>query len=354
MALFIIIVDSFINNYGEVEISINDNKKIIKVKGGNPLLATLSAQQIFIPSACGGRGTCGACKLIVASDIGPVYPTEKPFMNKEELETNTRLSCQIKVKKDISIKIPEELFSIRKFKAVIEKIADVTYDIKEITIKLKDGNDFTFAAGQYVQIEIPPYEKINDFTQRAYSISSAPGIRDRLELLIRLVPGGILTSYVFKYMKEGMEFDIIGPMGDFVLHENSSVMICGAGGSGMAPLKSIIEEMIDKNSINREIWYFFGARSAADQFYLEKFRSYEKILPNFHYIPVIAEPGDAGKWNGEIGLITDAMDKFLKNKIDKNSVKEGYLCGSPGMIDACIKVMKNNGIKEENIYYDKF
>ncbi|MBN2544504.1 MAG: 2Fe-2S iron-sulfur cluster binding domain-containing protein [Spirochaetes bacterium] len=354
LALLIIIVDSIVNNYGEVTISINDNKKVIKAKGGSSLLTTLSAERIFIPSACGGRGTCGACKVIVTTDIGPVYPTEKPFMDKSELETNTRLSCQIKVKQDVSIKIPEELFLIKKIKARVEKITDLTHDIKEIIFKFNEGVDFSFKAGQYVQLEIPPYEKIKDFTQRAYSISSAPKIKDKIELLIRLVPGGILTTYVFKFMKEEMEFDIIGPMGDFIVRENNSVMICGAGGSGMAPIKSIIEDMIDNNIKDREIWYFFGARSASDQFYIEKFRSYEKILPNFHYVPMISESESGDRWKGEKGMITTVMDKFLKTKIDKNAPREGYLCGSPGMIDACVKIMKDNGIKEENIYYDKF
>ncbi|HOJ95049.1 MAG TPA: 2Fe-2S iron-sulfur cluster-binding protein, partial [Fervidobacterium nodosum] len=201
LALVIAIVDGIVNNYGEVDIDINDGKKVLKVKGGAPLLQTLSSQGIFVPSACGGRGSCGACKVKVLSDVGPHLPTELPYMSKEEIQQNIRLSCQIKLKKPIKIYLPEELFNIRKFKGIVESLKDVTYDIKELRIRLVEPNEINFKAGQYVQLVIPPYENVKESTQRAYSISSAPSDKNHVELLIRLVPGGIATTYVHKYMK---------------------------------------------------------------------------------------------------------------------------------------------------------
>ena len=276
LAALITIIDGVVNNYGDVQIDINDGKETRNVKGGSPLLLTLSEQEIFIPSACGGRGTCGACKLKVKSDIGPIYPTEKPFMSPEEEKENTRLSCQIKVKSDLKIEIPEELFNVKQFDAAVKSIKDVTHDIKEIQFKLNNSEKINFQAGQYMQFEAPAYEKVKDATQRAYSISSKPVDDDMVELLIRLVPGGIVTSYVFNYLKEGQKVRLIGPFGDFVVQETGADMICVAGGSGMAPIKSIVYDMLQNAKTDRHVWYFFGARCKRDLFYLDEFKEIEK------------------------------------------------------------------------------
>lgn len=353
LALLIALIDGVVNNYGEVSLNLNDQKDL-KVSGGNPLLTTLAEQQIFIPSACGGRGTCGACKIKVKSDIGPVYPTELPFLSKEELASNTRLSCQVKVKQDLKLSIPEELFNVKEFKAVVQSIVDVTHDIKQIRFKLENPDSIEYKAGQYVQLEVPPYDKIKDPTQRAYSMSSCPNDKDVIELLIRLVPGGIVTTYVFNSLKEQQQVKIIGPFGDFVIRETGADMICVAGGSGMAPIKSIIHYMASNNMTERNLWYFFGARSLKDLFYLDELKEIEKKWPNFHFVPALSEPQPEDNWTGETGLITNVLDKYLKEKIPPSDDKEGYLCGSPGMINACCDVMMKNNIKEAKIYYDKF
>lgn len=353
LAGIIAIIDSFVNNYGQVNITIN-NKRTINVKGGAPLLFTLSSEGVFIPSACGGRGSCGVCKVKVLTDVGPYLPTELPYISKEQMKEGIRLSCQIKVKKDLQIEIPEELLFVKRFRAIIEKIRDVTYDIKEITLKLISPEFIDFKAGQYIQLSIPPYEKINQITQRAYSISSVPSQKNKIELLIRLVPGGAATTYVHYYMKQNEEIEFIGPFGEFYVRETDAIMICVAGGSGMAPIKSIIFDLYEKGINDREIWYFFGARSLKDLFYLDLFRDLERKWSNFHFVPALSNPSAEDNWSGEVGLITDVLNKYLKERIESSKPKEGYLCGSPGMINACVEVMKNNGIPQEKIYYDKF
>lgn len=352
LAIVITIVDAIVNNYGEVEIDINNGKRILKVRGGAPLLTTLSSEGIFVPSACGGRGSCGACKVKILSDVGPYLPTEIPYMSKEEIAKNVRLSCQIKVKKPIKIELPEELFNIRKFKGIVESLKDVTYDIKEVRIRLIEPSEISFKAGQYAQLIIPPYENIKEPTQRAYSISSPPSEKERVEFLIRLVPGGIATTYVHKYLKEGDAIELVGPFGDFYVRDTEADMIMVAGGSGMAPIKSMLLDMYERGITHRRVWYFFGARSGRDLYYVELFRELEKHWPNFKFIPALSEPRPEDSWNGEVGLITAVLERYLQSVIPRDNSKEGYLCGSPGMINACIQVFEKFGIKD--VYYDKF
>lgn len=354
LASIISIVDYYVNNYGEVDININNGKKILNVKGGSSLLSTLASTGIFVPSACGGRGSCGACKVKVTSDVGPVLPTEKPYLTKDELNNNIRLSCQIKIKSNINIELPPRLFNIKKFKGKIEKITDLTYDIKEIRIQLNEPNDISFEAGQYVQLVVPPYDKIKTPTQRAYSISSAPKDKNILELIIRLVPNGIATTYVHKFLKENDKIEFVGPFGDFVRQDTKADMICAAGGSGMAPIKSIINDMINKNIMDRNIWYFFGANTYKDMYFKDELEEISKQYPNFHFVPSLSSPKPEDNWQGEVGIITNVIEKYLQNIITKDSQKEGYLCGSPGMIDACVNVYTKYGIEPNKIYYDKF
>lgn len=354
MAALIAIVDMLANNYGEVKVDINDGKKEMTVRGGSPLLLTLSSEGLFLPSACGGRGSCGACKCQVLTDVGPHLPTETPYLTSDELKDNVRLACQIKVKGDLGINIPEDLFNVKQFKAEVVSIKDVTYDIKEVLFDL-GGDTIEFESGKYVQVEVPPHDKIKGSTQRAYSMSSKPSSKGQVELLIRLVPGGIVTTYVHQHLRVGQQINLIGPFGDFKRTEGDSLMLCIAGGSGMAPFKSMLYDMLESGEKEREVWYFFGARTTADMFYMEEMRELEKQLPNFHFCPALSEPQEGDGWDGATGLITDVLDRYLKEHINTEGKKvEGYLCGSPGMIDACNRVMNNNGIAQENVYYDKF
>lgn len=354
MAALIAVVDMVANNYGEVTIDINDGKKDMLVKGGAPLLVTLSSEGLYLPSACGGRGSCGACKCKVTSDVGPHLPTETPYLTPEEMKENVRLACQVKVKADIGIEIPEDLFNVKQYDATVLSIKDVTYDIKEVLFDLGDET-VEFEAGKYVQLVIPGYDKIKGTTQRAYSMSSKPSDKNHIEVLVRLVPGGIATTYVHEHLKEGQKLGLVGPFGDFRRTDSNAVMLCIAGGSGMAPFKSMLWDMYEKGNTEREVWYFFGARSTRDMFYIEEMRDLEKKLPNFHFVPALSEPVEGDGWDGPTGLITDVLDSYLKEKIDsEGKVLEGYLCGSPGMIDACNRVMNNNGVTQDNVYYDKF
>lgn len=354
MAALIAIVDMVANNYGQVEITINEGKKIMEVRGGSPLLLTLSSEKLYLPSACGGRGSCGACKCRITSDIGPHLPTETPYLTPEELKENIRLACQIKVKTNLGIEISEELFNVKQFNATVLSIKDVTYDIKEVLFDL-GGDTVEFESGRYVQLVVPPYDKIRETTQRAYSMSSRPSNTGQIEVLVRLVPGGIVTTYVHQHLREGQKLQLIGPFGDFQRTRSDSIMLCIAGGSGMAPFKSMLYDMLEKGEMDREVWYFFGARTTRDMFYMDKMRELETQMPNFHFVPALSEPEEGDGWDGPTGLITEVLDSYIKEKIEAGGRKmEGFLCGSPGMLDACMRVMTNNGMSPDDIYFDKF
>ena len=354
LALIIALLDKVLNNYGILTIDINGGKKSLNVKGGSALLGTLAAENIFVPSACGGRGSCGACKCRIDTDVGQHLPTEIPYLSPQEMADNVHLACQVKVRQNLAIRLPEELFSVRKFKAHVEKIRDLTYDIKEVLFAL-DDSEIEFSCGQYVQVVVPPYGEFKDTVQRAYSMSSKPSDKKHVELLIRLVPGGIATTWVHKFLKEGDAVELVGPFGDFGVRDTPATMICVAGGSGMAPFKSILHHMHETGAwADKEIWYFFGARTTKDMFYLDELRELSAKWPKFHFVPALSEPKPEENWTGEVGLITNVLDRFIKEKVDKEKPMEGYLCGSPGMINACINVMKANGITEDKVFYDKF
>ena len=354
MAVMISVIDAIVNNYGEVVVDVN-GKKQMTVKGGSKLLGTLADQGIFLPSACGGRGSCGACKCQVESDVGPYLPTETPYMTDKEMKENVRLACQVKVKADIKVKIPEELFNIKKLQCVVEKITNVTYDIREVLLKMPEGTDLTYLSGNYGQFEVPKYGDLKEPTARGYSFASNPQNKSHLEFLIRLVPGGAVTTYVHNFLKVGEKINIIAPIGEFYVRDTEAAMICVAGGSGMAPFKSIFNDMIAKGTMGkRPIWYFFGARTTKDMYYLDWLWSLDKEYENFHFVPALSEPQPGEKWDGATGLITNVLDSYLVDKIPDSVPKEGYLCGSPGMLDACMVVMRKNKMTEDKIFFDKF
>jgi len=354
MAVMISIIDGIVNNYGDVVVDVN-GKKQMTVKGGSKLLGTLADQGIFLPSACGGRGSCGACKCQVNSDVGPHLPTETPYLTDKEVKANVRLACQVKVKADIKVQIPEELFNIKKLSCVVEKITNVTYDIREVLLKMPEGTDLTYQSGNYGQFEVPKYGDLKEPTARGYSFASNPQNKTHLEFLIRLVPGGAVTTYVHNFLKEGQKINIIAPIGDFYVRDTQAAMICVAGGSGMAPFKSIFNDMIAKGTMGqRPIWYFFGARTTKDMYYLDWLWSLDKQYENFHFVPALSEPTPGEQWDGATGLITNVLDGYLVDKIPNDVPKEGYLCGSPGMLDACMVVMRKNKMTEDKIYFDKF
>lgn len=344
VTLLLLLAEKFLVTYRECALTIN-GERVFKALGGDYLLNYFNQYKIFIPSACGGKATCGFCKIKVLSGGGNILPTEEVYITKQEREEGIRLACQVKIKQDVEIYIPEYLLEAEEFQSYASEIKDLTHDIKLVSLEILDAKTIDFKAGQYIQIKIPGTDEY-----RAYSIATSPFIKDKLELIIRLVPGGLCSTYVHQALEKGDGVIFTGAFGDFYLREDSSKdIIAIGGGCGMAPIRSIIHYLV-KQGMTRRFFYFFGARSRKDLFFTEELQELEKKFPNFKYIPALSEPRPQDKWEGEVGLITQVVEKYL----GETKEKEAYLCGPPPMIDAALKVLSKKGIKGENIYYDKF
>ncbi len=352
LATLLVFAERVITNYGDVEIDINKGAKKFTVRGGGSLLETLLTQKIFIPSACGGRGTCAYCKVKVLQGAGQLLPTEEPYMDAKERTEGIRLSCQVKVRNNVHIEIPEELFAIREYTSVCEKIIDYTYDIKQFNLKLVEPTEMKYIPGQYIQLLAPPYPGNAEEVYRAYSISSDPADKTRIELIVRRVPGGICTTYLFDHLRETETVRINGPYGKFYLRESDAPIIFIAGGSGIAPIKCMLHQM--KNTENkRKAVFFFGVRATRDLFLMDEMKQFEKDLADFQFVPVVSQPEEGSAWAGATGRVTEVAAEFLK-KMGDVSHCESYLCGSPGMIDSAVQLLISLGISEERHYYDKF
>jgi Na+-transporting NADH:ubiquinone oxidoreductase subunit F len=344
ITLLLILADKLLGGSGEKMLVIN-NDKIIPVSGDDTLLNTLSSHKIFIPSACGGKATCGFCKFKLIEGGGEIKPTEEPFLSQKEKEDGIRLSCQVKVRDNMKIEIPKELLNAKEYKTKVSYMEDLTYDIKLVRFELIEPKEMHFKPGQYAQLKVPGIDII-----RAYSIASDPKYKNQVEMIIRQVPNGLATTFVHRALEVGDKVILTGPYGDFYLQEESNrEMVCIAGGSGKAPIRSILSFLRDQG-MPRKVKYFFGAKSKRDLYYTEEFLELEKEFPNFKYIPALSEPMPDDNWEGEVGLITDVVDR----NSDDLSESEAYLCGSPGMINACIKVLNKHQIKQENVFYDSF
>ncbi|MDP2424878.1 MAG: FAD-binding oxidoreductase [Candidatus Izemoplasmatales bacterium] len=344
ITLILIGISYLLGGGGEKIITINKHTKI-PVTGEETLLNTLAQQKIFIPSACGGKATCGFCKCKVTEGGGERKAMEDPFLSEKEKADGVRLSCQVKVKDNISIEIPETMLYAKEYHTEVVNIEDLTYDIKLVQFKLKKPNTMSFKPGQYAQIKVPGIDII-----RAYSIASNPSQTNQIEMIIRMVPKGQATGFVHNALEVGDKIIVTGPFGDFYLQENSNKdMICIAGGSGKAPIRSILAYLKDRG-MPRKVKYFFGAKSLKDLYYTEEFLELSKEFPNFEYIPALSSPLPEDNWQGEVGLITDVVDRFTGDLTES----EAYLCGSPGMIDACIRVLNKHKILKQNVFYDKF
>ena len=348
LTILLLIAEYFFATYGECTIDVNDNEKEYKVEGGASLLSSLAAEKLFLPSGCGGRGSCGTCKCKVIDGAGPLLPTETPYLSDEEVKNKVRLSCQVKVKNDMKIEVPEELLSIKEFETTVEKSEDLTHDIKGLRFKLPENEKMKFKAGQYVNLFNKPYDDVKESTSRAYSISSPPSDKKGIELVIRYVPNGILTTYVFNHLKKGDKARLIGPFGDFYLRDSEREIVCIAGGSGLAPIRSIILDMIDRKITNRKTTFFFGAVTRKDLYYVEEFKKLEEENDWFSFVPALSKDDSDHPYRN--GLVTDVV----ADNYESLAEAEGYLCGSPGMINACVKVLTSKGMPEERIYYDKF
>ena len=347
LGILLLLADRFLADYGECRLIINGEREFT-VRGGSPILSYLTSNKIFIPSACGGKATCGLCKGRVVTDIGPLLPTERPYMNAVEAVNNTRLLCQVKVKKDTEILIPEEYFLVKEFRTTVEQITPLTHDTRMFRFRLEEPNEITFKPGQFVQFRIPGAGE-----ERAYSIASSPNSRNIVELVVRLVPGGLCTSYMFNKLRAGDSIFLTGPYGEFFLREETDdPLVCVAGGSGSAPIRSILTYLSEKKS-ERKIVSFYGGRTPKDIYFTEYYGEIGKNLKNFQHIPTVDKCIDSAEescWLGEIGLITEAMERHL----DDMSSWEAYMCGPPAMLHFSKLLLKKHGIDENRIYFDEF
>lgn len=340
----IIFFDRVISNYGVCKIIINEDKEF-EAQGGKSLLRLLFENKYFIPSACGGKGTCGYCKVKVVEGGGKALPTESLILSYREIKQGFRLACQVKVRNDLKIEIPPEYLEIKEYEGVIESAIDATPDIKKIEIKILPPDEISFKPGQYVQVKYRHPNREIDY--RAYSIASTPDIKNKIELNIKKIPEGLVSTYMHT-LKEGDKIEFSGPYGEFYLRTDSSrKIICVAGGVGLAPIKSIVLFWkAHQNSRILELYY--GCRTRADLYDHEIFTGILKEESNFKYYPALMEPDN--EWRSHTGYIHEVMKKHLTEC--KNS--EAYICGPPPMIEAVIKTLIECGMAEERIFFDKF
>ncbi|MBN2202025.1 2Fe-2S iron-sulfur cluster binding domain-containing protein [bacterium] len=327
--------------------------RILQSASGVSLLEALRAGGIFLPSACGGRGICGFCRCTIRSGA-PENPTPSEIqrIKPEELSAGVRLACQIPVRRDLEIQISEALLEYRAFAAEVSELTSLTHDIKRIRLRLIQPKEIHFKAGQYVQIQSRPYPGMEESVWRSYSIASIPDDPGNLDLIIKRVPNGICTTWVHDHLKTRERVTLAGPIGDFFLREGKPEAVFVAGGSGMAPFASILGDMVAKGD-RRNVTYFFGAVCRRDLYYLEEMNAFREKLPGFRFIPVVSQPEICDKWEGETGLVTVPLSEWLKSRGGTDGL-EAYLCGSPGMIQACRMVLRDHGVAGNRVYFDSF
>ncbi len=347
LAATLLVAERYLANYGICTISVNEGSAVLEIKGGGTLLSALYENKIFIPSACGGKGSCGYCKVTVLSGGGPLLPTEAPFMTRAEMRSGVRLACQVKIKENVDLRLPEELLSVKEFKAKVSQVRQLTYDIREVTMDLLDPSEIEQRPGQYVQILAPGPDGP---VYRAYSISSPSHVKDKVQLVVRLVPGGIASTYIHS-LQEGDDVVFTGPFGEFHLSEDPEVeVICVGGGAGMAPMANIIYSIYERWP-DRRCQLYFGCRSTKDIFYMKKFEALAKEHPNFRVIYALSDPLESDeKWDGDMGFIHLSLDK----RFSPQKKSQAFLCGPPPMIEAVMEVLDAKGISGGDVFYDKF
>lgn len=338
-----------LQDYGTCNIDINDGETTLTVEGGGTLLSNLTANKIFIPSACGGQGTCSYCKLRVLDGGGPTLPTETPFLSRQEMREQVRLSCQVKVKSDMRIRVPEDYLTVQEFQAEVASVTQLTVDIFEIRLKLIEPATIDFRQSQYIQMKAPN-PKGGEPVYRAYSLSNAESDNEHIELIVRWIPGGICSTYLCDTIQPGDKVEFNGPFGEFTITEDPNVeLVCVGGGSGMAPMKSIILSQLEKNP-DRKITLFFGCRAVKDIFYYDMFEEMKKKHPNFDHVYALSALDEGDEWGGPTGFIHLHVDKM----IDEEMKKQAFLCGPPMMVEAVTQVLRDKGVKKKNIAYDDF
>ena len=349
LALCLEAADAYFADYGECRVRINGGEKELTADGGGNLLSVLNDQHIFIPSACGGRGSCGLCKIKVLNGAGPLLPTETPYLEAEEIEQYVRLSCQVKLRNDVDIEIPPELFLIREYKVRVAAIQELTPDTREFRFELMEPDTISFKAGQYIQVNIPEYEGCDEPVYRAYSIASPQSKPGEVTLVITKVPQGIATTFLHDLLKEENEITLNGPYGDFHLRESDRDIFMVATGSGLAPIVSLLHEVADKG-IQRKTTVIFGDRSRKDLFYLEELEAFKQRIPSLEVITTLSRPAEEDRWEGRKGRVTD----ILKEKLTDGGHAEIYICGNPAMVESVEKLALESGVPGDRIFYDKF
>ena len=373
---------------GDVTVEINgDPEKTIKVPAGGKLLQTLAEQDLFLSSACGGGGTCAQCKCQVFDGGGSILATEEAHFNNREKKDFWRLSCQVPVKSDMKITIPDEVFGAKKWETTVKSNENVATFIKELILELPEGEAVGFDAGGYVQMEIPAYEAdyknfeieseyLEDWEKfkvldnksivkepviRAYSMANYPEEKGIMKFNIRIAspppgtdfPPGEASSYLFN-LKKGDKLTIFGPFGEFMAKDTQNEMVFIGGGAGMAPMRSHIFDQLLRLNSSRKISFWYGARSLKEMFYDEEFRELEKKYENFSYHTALSDPLPEDSWSGYTGFISHVLhDNYLVNHPTPEDC-EYYMCGPPMMMDAAFKMLDSLGVEPENIMFDDF
>lgn len=398
----LLVAKKFLVSSGNVEVTINNDKKV-EVASGAPLLSALATKNVFLPSACGGKGSCGQCKVQVTAGGGEILPTEAVHFTRKEMKDNWRLACQVKVKNDLDIKVPASVLDIKEYECTVVSNKNVATFIKEFIVALPEGAHMDFIPGSYAQIKIPPFsidydkdidkasigdeylpawEKFGLFslkcvntetTVRAYSMANYPAEGDRFMLTVRIatppfkpkpevgfmdVNPGIASSYIFT-LKPGDKVMMSGPYGDFHPNFNSKAeMIWVGGGAGMAPLRAQIMHMTKTlHTTDREMHYFYGARALNEVFYLNDFLQLEKEYPNFHFHLALDRPDPAADAAG-VKYTPDfvhqvMLDTYLKDHESPEDI-EYYMCGPGPMSNAVNQMLYSLGVEPESIHYDNF
>jgi len=388
LVVLILVARSWLVSSGDVTIEINGERKIT-VPAGGKLLQTLAGPDIFLSSACGGGGSCAQCKCIVESGGGEMLPTEEAHFTRRDASEGWRLSCQTPVKQDMKIRVPEEVFGVRKWECTVESNFNVATFIKELTLRLPEGESVDFRAGGYVQLECPPHEvaykdfhiqdefradwdkfnlwrfvsRVNEPVVRAYSMANYPGEKGIVKFNIRVaspppkggdnIPPGKMSSWVFN-LKPGDKVTVYGPFGEFFAKETDNEMVFIGGGAGMAPMRSHIFDQLKRLKSQRKISFWYGARSLREAFYVDEFDQLAKENPNFTWTLALSDPLPEDNWTGPTGFIHNVLyENYLKDHPAPEDC-EFYMCGPPVMNAAVIKMLTDLGVERDSIFLDDF
>lgn len=387
LVVVILVAQAKLVNSGDVQILIND-EKTITVPAGGKLLQTLAASNVFLASACGGGGSCAQCKCVVNDGGGSILPTEEAHFNRREQNEGWRLSCQVPVKQNMKIHVPEEVFGVKQWQCTVESNPNVATFIKELTLRLPDGESVDFRAGGYVQLECPPHHvKFSDFAIepeyrgdwerfgffnleskvtepviRAYSMANYPDEKGVVKFNIRIatpppksqgIAPGQMSSFVFS-LKPGDKITVYGPFGEFFAKKTSNEMVFIGGGAGMAPMRSHIFDQLRRLKTDRKMTFWYGARSLRELFYKEDYDMLQAENDNFKWHVALSDPQPEDNWSGMTGFIHNVLyENYLKDHPAPEDC-EFYMCGPPMMNAAVIKMLKSLGVEDDNILLDDF